>query len=298
MIWGIQILLGLCAGLTACLPAARADRLVVYAIAAPQPTHWESPRALLSSTILNSVRSLYAPSGHVMIRLEQGQHLWLTSMASARKGQTFTVTVREGLGLSSLYHDFPGKLDSAHDSLSILDRAQKDGRLASLSVEVQPEVMVEMLQFLDQWIRRGSFRHYRGGQIASAGIGAGCADFVMWFMNRAFHHRAPLVGWMRDLFLPKDLLENTSPLAIYRRTAWAKGLEDGRAFMIPDPELLYRWIRERNPIGHEITLAASALDREPTHPLADLLRVTPLEPMSETVSEAEAAAIWKSMTIR
>lgn len=293
---GITLLLS---AFGAVLPtAAHADRLTVYAIAAPQPTRWESPRALLSSTVVNSVSSGYAPNGHVMIRLEQGSRAWLTSMATAKKGQAFSVTVRRGLGLSSLYHDFDGKLDSAEDSRELMNRAARDGRLASLQVEVDPAVMKEMVSFLDQWIRRGSFRHYRGGQIASAGVGAGCADFVMWFMNRAFHHRAPLTIWMRDLFLPKDLLEHTSPVEIFRRTEWAKGMEDGRPFMIPDPELLFNWIVERSPAAREIRLERDALDREPKHALADLLRFTNFEPSFEPESDESVAAVWKSITLR
>lgn len=277
---------------------AHADQLTVYAISAPQPTVWDSPRSLLASTVLNSIRSTYAPNGHIMIQLEQGNHAWFTSMASARKFQTFATTVREGLGLSSLYHDFEGDLDSAEDSIALLNKASEDRRLATMQIDVPPAVMKEMLSFLDQWIRRGSFRHYRGGQIASAGLGAGCADFVMWFMNRALLARAPLADWMQEKYLPKDLLEDTHPAEIYRRTEWAHGESDGRFFMIPDPELIYRWIVERSPETRELRVHGDQLAKEKVHFSAKLIRETAFDPPYAAESDKAVAETWAKISIR
>ncbi|MCM0605160.1 MAG: hypothetical protein KA715_03650 [Xanthomonadaceae bacterium] len=276
---------------------SQADELIVYAISAPRPTNWISPRSLLTSTILNSVKSSYAPNGHILIELRHGQHSWMTSMTSARKLQTFSTTIRKGLGLSSLYYDFDGDLDSAEDSLNFLNRASEDGRLASIQIPVSDTVMEEMLIFLDLWIRAGSFRHYRGGQIASSGLGAGCADFVMWFMNRALNAQVPILDWMRELYLPKDLLEHTSPLKIYRRKEWAVDEQDGHFFMIPDPELIFRWIEKHSPISYELQLSQNDLANEKTHFSAKLIHEVEFQSPYPTESENTVKEIWNKILI-
>lgn len=278
--------------------SALADRITVYAISAPSPTLWDSPHALLKSTIQNSVKSTYMPNGHVMILLEQGDQAWLTSMASAKKFQTFSTTVRRGLGLSSLYHDFDGTLDSAEDSVRILNNATQDERVAEIEIKVDPKLMSQMLKFMDQWIRQGSFRHYRGGQIASPGLGAGCSDFVMWFMNRALNARAPLKAWMREMYLPKDLLEGTSPVSIYRRYEWAKSAEDGKHFMIPDPELIYQWVVGMSPTEKKVTLTAEQILPEQVHYSGAQILDTPFASPYPAETDEIVQGMWNNITVR
>jgi hypothetical protein len=282
---------------------AHADLLRVHAISPPRSTDWSSPRSLLQSTIRNSVRSTYSPSGHILIHLETPAGQIMTSMASARRTQTFSVTVIKQLGLSSLYYDFEGTLDSAQKSQDLIRRARRDHRLATLEIEIDSGQSAQMVEFLKAWIRSGAFQHYRGGQIASQLQGAGCADFVIWFLNVATRGRAPLKNWMRELHLPLDLLSETRPDEILKRQVWANPGE-GRFFMIPDPELIVNWIRNanssQNQLGEgDLKIRSNELDRffpaAESHFSASLIQTTSPEPIGPRIDEPQFQKVWSTV---
>lgn len=262
-----------------------AARLQVFVLAPPIEINWSSPKSLLETTVESSTKSSFAVDGHIAVAIE-GVSRVLTSMASSNPLQTSAKTLMSGLGLSALFYDFSGQLDTSSKTRDLIEKARASGRLAEIDIPVEDSQVDQMMQFLQDWIRHGSFRHYQGGHIASQGVGAGCADFVMYFMNKALKGRAPLKAWMREVYLPYALtpgkgpnpVKKVSPVKILNEgSAWASSSRDGYFFMIPDPELIYRWVLAKSPTTALVNLSAQDIRDSEIHFSAELIADTPFQ---------------------
>jgi hypothetical protein len=247
---------------------------VLHVISTPMRLNWETPRGLLISTFLNHLRGDKAPIGHFFIEfplvndavsslhpriatlLKDGRRI-ITGMSRKKMTVLESLRVVQGnrLGLGSFYYDFKGKLDSVEESLTEIEWAKKRGRYAAIRVSITPEKCFEMLDFLREWIERGSFRHYSGGLRVDCGEGAGCAEFGMHFLAMALGVHAVNPDWMRSVRVPHSLIgggfaghdNRVGMLDLFKDgDRWAYGSEPHHVYSIPDPDLVFDWIRERS----------------------------------------------------
>jgi hypothetical protein len=247
---------------------------VLHVVSTPMPLNWETPRGLLISTFLNHLRGDLAPIGHFFIEfplpdealatlhpkvasLISGGRRVMTGMSRKKMTVMESIRVVQGnhLGLGSFYYDFKGKLDSVDESLHEIEWAKKRGRYASIRVGINAEKASEMLDFLKDWIERGSFRHYSGGLKVDCGEGAGCAEFGMHFLAMALGVHAVNPDWMRSVRVPHSLIgggfaghdHKVGMIDLFKDgDRWAYGSEPHHVYSIPDPDLVFDWIRERS----------------------------------------------------
>jgi hypothetical protein len=247
---------------------------VLHVIPPPMRLGWDNPRSLLATTFLNHLRADLAPIGHFFIEfhlpssLNESIHPRLAEMlvggrrvisGMSRKKMTMIESLRtvqgQKLGLGSFYYDFKGKLDSVAEALHEIEWAKKRNRYACIRVRISESRAFEMLDFLREWIERGSFRHYSGGLRVDCGEGAGCAEFGMHFLAMALGVHAVSPDWMRSVRVPHSLIgggfadhDAKVGLVDLLKTGdrWAYGSEPHHVYSIPDPELVFDWIKDRS----------------------------------------------------
>ena len=256
---------------------------VLHVIPPPMRLNWSTPRGLFLTTFLNHLRGDKATIGHFFVEfsipedaaislhpkiaeLIKGSRRVITGMSRKKMTMIESVRVVQGksLGLGSFYYDFKGKLDSVAESLDEIEWAKKRNRHAEIRVSINADRAFEMLDFLREWIERGSFRHYSGGLRVDCGEGAGCAEFGMHFLAMALGVHAVNPEWMRRVRVPHELIgggfaghaERVSLFDILKNgDRWAYGSEPHHVYSIPDPELVFDWVKgkEARLISGEIT---------------------------------------------
>jgi hypothetical protein len=244
----------------------------LHVIPPPMRLDWSSPRGLFITTFLNHLRGDLAPIGHFFIEftlpsgaasqfhpkvapLIDGGKVVISGMS--RKKMTFFESFRtvqgKRLGLGTLYFDFKGKLDSVQEARHEIEWAKHKKRYASIQVRINSETANQMLDFMKDWIERGSFRHYSGGLRVDCGEGAGCAEFGMHFFSMALGVHAVNPDWMRRVRVPHALIgggfagdEKKVTMAdlLMGGNRWAYGHEAHHVYSIPDPELVFDWIKD------------------------------------------------------
>ncbi len=287
------------------------SELKVHVISPPAPLDWSSPQTLLKTTLANSTKSTLEISGHMIIEISTDEpnpyhvtHL-ITAMGSKHPWTVTGTELSQGLGLSALYALYPGKLNSATESLRQLKTAKKEGRLATLQVRLSSSDLQNSLDFLNRWIQHGSFRHYGGGHLVGNGYGAGCADFAVYFLNIALHGKAPLTEWMREVYLPYDLLKydrpdgTVSPVSVFKilhsTEPWGNSSHTGKYFTIPDPELVFGWIKKRSPATESLFLESSEIDPVEISPSADAVSAAKFEANDPPEAPARIEKVWASI---
>jgi hypothetical protein len=249
---------------------------ILHVIPPPMRLNWKSPRGLLLTTFLTHLRKDLAPIGHFFVEfpvlsgsaskfhpkvapLIEGGKSVITGMS--RRKMTFIKSFKtvqgKRLGLGSLYYDFDGKLDSVEEARKEILWAKKKKRYASIRISISEKAAEEMMDFLAEWIERGSFHHYSGGLKVDCGEGAGCAEFAMYFLCMALGVHAVNPDWMRRVRIPHTLiggglagLNNQVTLVdlLKHGHRWAHGNEPHHVYSIPDPELVFDWIKDHRRV--------------------------------------------------
>jgi hypothetical protein len=245
---------------------------VLHVIPPPMRLDWTTPRSLFVSTFLNHLRGDKAPIGHLYVEFSlptqaggsfhpkiasalSGARRIITGMSRKKMTMIESIKVVQGkkLGLGTFYYDFKGKLDSVEEAQEEISWAKKRKRHATIRVKISEEKAEQMLDFLKDWIERGSFRHYSGGLRVDCGEGAGCAEFGMHFLGMALGLHAVNPDWMRRVRVPHELIgggfaghsERISIWNIFKDgDRWAYGSEPHHVYSIPDPELVFDWIKD------------------------------------------------------
>jgi len=253
---------------------------VLHVIPPPMRLNWSTPRSLLLTTLANHLRGDKAPIGHLFVdfplpknavasvppkvaSVVAGARRVITGMSRQKMSPIDTIRLVQGkrLGLGTFYYDFRGKLDSIDEAHRELEWAKKRGRLASIRVSISEEIAQQMMDFLKEWIERGSFRHYSGGLRVDCGEGAGCAEFGMHFLSMALGLHAINPEWMRRVRVPHQLIgggfaghdERISIIRLLKNgDRWAYGSEPHHVYSIPDPELIFDWIK--NHTGSDLSM--------------------------------------------
>ena len=259
---------------------------VLHVIPPPMKLNWSTPRSLFLATFLNHSRFDKAPIGHLFVEFSlpalarslvsskvsttlQGKQRLITGMSRQKMSMFESLRLVHGkrLGLGTFYYDLKGKLDSMKDAQTEIAWAKARGRHASIRVSVNEDVLGSMMSFMNQWIERGSFLHYSGGLRVDLGEGAGCAEFGMHFLSMALGLRATHPDWMRSVRVPSDLIgggfaKHSRPVSLWKLLhggdRWAFQNEDHRVYSIPDPELIFEWIKARDT-SLDVTLSSKEI---------------------------------------
>lgn len=255
---------------------------ILHVIPPPMRLNWSTPRGLLFTTFANHLRGDKAPIGHLFVEftlpkgisssfspkvanvLEGGQRV-ISGMSRKKMTVIESLKVVQGkkLGLGTFYYDFKGKLDSVKEARDEIAWARKRKRHATIRVSINEKTALMMTDFMKDWIEHGSFRHYSGGLRVDCGEGAGCAEFGMHFLGMALGLHAVNPDWMRRVRVPHSLIgggfaghsDHISVLDLFKDgDRWAYGSEPHHVYSIPDPELVFDWIREQSPKDLNVNL--------------------------------------------
>jgi hypothetical protein len=218
--------------------------------------NWKSPRSLALSTLLNSAGQDFAPIGHfgVEILCDQpyvnGVKHVLTGMERVSKKASQRTTIKKKLGLGSLVYGFPGDLQSYYSSAKEFIEARRQGRLLSVTIPTNSNRCQSAMEFLDLWIKNGSYTVYGGAKNVSAGEGSGCADFALKFFHIATGVM-PLPELSANVMVPKDLIgdgdqKRVSFTKVLTRTSWEKVPEKALAFSSPDTDKVVRFVTKNS----------------------------------------------------
>ncbi len=243
---------------------ANASKLEVYTFNPPKPIKWQTPSSLFRSTLGNAVSRSYASVGHYTINFthdnpkvsygigKDGVKRILTGMERDKKFASNIETIRTKMGMSVLEYIFTGILDNAKDDAKMIKKAIRQNTVVRYDFDLTEVQADKIEQFLENWIRYGSYKKYAGNQNAARGDGAGCADFAMVFMNIASNGMLPFNSWVREVYVPNKLMKYRGAETyddvrflklLFDKTPWAKGLQNGTIYSTPDPEMMYAWIR-------------------------------------------------------
>jgi hypothetical protein len=261
---------------------ALGDSLKIYVIEPKIAIDWSSPRNLSITSGIDSARSDYAPIGHFAIEVScshfnsYGVNHVLTGMERKDKAESRRITLEEKLGLGSLFYSFEGDLQSAKTSTSEIIQAKKDQRLKIIEIPTSKDRCDSMMNFLETWIKFGSYQVYGGGKKTSQGEGAGCADFAMQFFKIATGSRAPK-EWSASIHIPDSLLgSKVHPVAftqLITRNFWALKGESSTHFQIPDTNFVGNWFVKNGKVcGNKFIWSKHILGNDGQNMSCEVLR--------------------------
>lgn len=215
---------------------------------------WTTPSSLGITSGLDSIRDDYAPIGHFAVEInckDSNIHL-LTGMERQDKRASQKFTIKQKLGLGSLYYPFPGALQTSVSTKKELILARKDNRLETLIIPTSSSRCHMMVEFIKQWIAHGSYNVYGGAKNTAQGEGAGCADFAMELFKIATQIQVPAT-WSAKIKIPSYLIGNGQDkkvnfIEILTRFSWANENEYYRDFEIADTSYVTRWIFNHTPL--------------------------------------------------
>jgi hypothetical protein len=239
-----------------------ADELKIHVIEPRFRIDWSSPRNLAITSGVDSARDDYAPIGHFAVEInctnpnKYGIRHILTGMERQDKELSRQITLKKKLGLGSLIYPFKGALQTSKSSLLEMAQAKRDGRMKTISVPTSPARCDLMLDFLDNWIKSGSYQVYGGGKDVSRGEGAGCADFAIKLFEIATD-QYPSYAWIVSIDVPKALIgdgknKKVEFQDILARSTWANRHEPSMHFEIADTNLVFDWLMNKTKATSEM----------------------------------------------
>jgi hypothetical protein len=232
---------------------AHADSITVYSVRSPHGLSWKSPRALLASTVRNSLSfgKYTRRIGHVFIELDTGGKKVLTGMTNVSRSDESKALFKKGLGLGVLFNDFAGELEKPAHLQAELDARYQSGKLSFAKFEISRQTGKRLATYLDQYVARGEEDHYFGGdKEARDGKGAGCSGFGVSFLELAGVLTPKLKeAWLEKVNIPQGLIGRkdgrVSPLKlVFSKLAsrWATSEEPHKHLEIYEPQKMSDWM--------------------------------------------------------
>lgn len=250
--------LGLMAGLAHANNPAQdwPDQLTVYAIPAPRPIKWGTPRRLALRALGNMIafehRDYPHPIGHVFVHLRSsstGRDL-MTGMTSRSPTEDRDLILKDDYGLGVLGADMMGRLEETEELQEEIQVRARSGLIARMRFLISPEASARLIQFLDQYAAQGDDDHYGGANRPRYAEGGGCSAFGIAFMQLAGLMQPDFESWRVDFRVPKRLYGGPlngvrAPMSrvIWEGRRWANEDEPHVASMFWDPTRMYQWIR-------------------------------------------------------
>lgn len=237
------------------IQVGHADELKIHVIEPRFRIDWSSPSNLAITSAVDSARDDYAPIGHLAVEInctnrnKYGTSHVLTGMEREDKELSRQITLKKKLGLGSLIYPFKGALQTSKSTLTEMTLATTDARIKTISIPTSPDRCDLMLDFIDRWIKSGSYQVYGGGKDVARGEGAGCADFAMKLFEIATGQQPPH-EWIVSVDVPKYLIgdgknKKVEFQKILARSVWANPNESSMHFEIADTNLVFDWLMKK-----------------------------------------------------
>ncbi len=255
----VVLFLGLVAGPASAAPGPGGDwpdQVTLYAIPAPRPLKWQTPRRLALGVVGNEITVKHTKKkhtiGHVAVRIRSslaGREV-LTGMTNRVRGEDFDLLLKDGYGLGILGADMMGRLETAEELEPEIAERAATGRIASLRFLVAPEATVRMLRFLEEYRAKGLDDHYGGANRPRYGEGGGCSAFGVAFLEVAGLMHPGFDSWKVALRAPLGLyggplhgLRSSLKRTLFEGDRWAREDEPHQDSIFWDPTAMYLWIR-------------------------------------------------------
>lgn len=248
---------------------ARADQtasITLYIYPSPYGIRWDSPRALVASTLQNQVS--YARSrqsgdkhsiGHVNIELrcplEDGsiETIW-AGVSSADSSEERELLLEQGYGLGVLFHTFRGKLLQGPDFVPALQKRFERGNIAFLTFAVSEAACARMRRYFQEYVSRLDFKKYGLPNRPRHGEGAGCTAFATSFLEIGGLFPSELSrAWSRLIRVPSRWIGGPSSgqsvsllrlLFAPNTGRWAQAHEPHQTVFFWDPDLMFDWVQK------------------------------------------------------
>jgi hypothetical protein len=290
----VRIFLGGLLGLAAMIPAtAQADSITIYAVRSPHGLSWKSPRALLGSTVRNSLSfgKYTRRIGHVFVELKTDKGDTLTGMTNVSRSDETKALFKKGEGLGVLFNDFAGELEQAPKLSQELDARYQSGKLSFATFKISSQTGARLETYLKEFKDRGEDEHYYGGtDEARKGKGAGCSAFGVSFLELAGLLPEQLkTAWLEKVNIPKSLIgkkdAKVSPLKLVfskQASRWASAGEPHQHLEIYEPQKMSDWMQAMHVAAKAGSVpGVRAVDRGNAHGIEiDATQVpTPTDPI-------------------
>lgn len=295
-----------------------ADELKIYVIKPRIKINWSSPATLGITSALNSIRKDYAPIGHFAVELNCSQTLSngvskvLTGMERVSKKESKRITLKEKLGLGSLFYPFRGALTTAKLSKWEIEKAKKQKRLRTIIIPVSKVDCHRGLLFVEKWIQHGSYNIYGGGRDTLHGEGGGCAHF-MSSVFKVVTGKLPPKEWSVHIDVPKDLIgdgdKKRVPFTkILTRFRWVKKGVETVPYDIADTNTVHKWLKKRVKREKIYYYSDHLPDFDRENSTIEMIKEAaevselsrPLEPFlyQQPTSPEKEAQVWESIILK
>ncbi len=176
--------------------AQASNYLNLYFIKSPLKIRWRSPQSLALSTAVNSLipvrnRFYRHPISHAYVELkckadsEEPIHLF-GGMTTANDDEANKLLFKDKIGLGILYYVQQGRLQEKKEILNSIKFFKGKRRFNRLTVKVNEEACLRMVEFHKGWIEREYYKMYSGfNAVPRSGDGSGCAEYAMSFLEVA-----------------------------------------------------------------------------------------------------------------
>lgn len=250
------------------------QELTLYVIPSPTEMVWDSPSSLMTSTLRNHLKSLTGPSdydlGHIFVELsheKRGEKL-LTGMTRSKPNTASSKIFRQGYGLGILFADLPGRLQRTKEVKASIEPLMESGNLSFITFQLSEANYDRLLQYYAEYKSRGFGSIYNGLNKPREGLGAGCAEFSMSFLDVAgIDHNNWRRAWEIRVKVPEKLVggvginsRHVSILQLLLVNRWAKETEPHLVFEVVEPFYMHRWISQMHaqlPDEHRENLRAA-----------------------------------------
>jgi hypothetical protein len=241
-------------------PASRASELEFFIYRAAAPLDWNSPGALLKTTLNNMFMKVgdatYPHSiSHINIGLKcDSEPMLYRGMAATKSNFSYLWDfLIQGQALDSLLVPVRGRYYTEDEILHWLPLLKKTGHVRSLKFLLSNSQCARLQNYLKSYEALGLHRIYGGLRSEPLqGQGGGCSAFAMSFLqvlgldiDRLFP------AWRRHLLVPRNLLSSQTRsasigLAGYllkgETGQWASDPQDAVPLSFWDPELMFQWV--------------------------------------------------------
>jgi len=240
---------------------AEADELTLYFIPSPFGVNWNSPRALLDSTLEDFLFSEFAGSGHEIGHVYEdvecestGTHA-TTGMTGATGSDVEDVLFKQELGLGMLFHTFSGSLDTESFTRSDLAGYFKSGLTDYITWKISPTTCARLMEYFDEYVARGYENFYGLSNRPRYGEGAGCSAFGESFLEIAgLDFPDYKNSWQYSIRAPSQLVggpltngQKVSVLDILFKSVskhWAAPNAAGFDLDFWSPDSMYQWVQK------------------------------------------------------
>lgn len=250
--------------------------LTIFVIKSLKPLNWESPSALVKSTMKGYKAKLCHHRqymlGHMIARLESPLvgGTSLSAMVSKSMKEKRKLMMREKVGLGILGVALGGKLDSERGIQQDLKLFSRIEKIAYVRYRISEESARNIVLFQDAFSyspegKQPASSHYGGAfWPLYSGEGAGCSAYAMAMIEVAGLMGPEHRHWKVEINIPLDLIggdlnqgKKVSSGKLKRSLNWSENDDSSDQSYIPfaiyDPTFAFEWIMKQQGTASDYT---------------------------------------------